>query len=707
MDGGILQKISQELCPTVTDIPCNQEDSSDVPKRDNSRAPQNDLLAIQKGQQEQIALMQEMMQNYAHLKSDVDRLRKQMQEPCDESEDESSSMPTPDVADQASCSQPVTAAGIFEDIAAALSLSEAKGSPVSGPLASLTEKIIDKTMEDKKRNDLADKYPVPDNVTKLNPPKVNPEIWRIIEAKTRSKDGKLQKIQQFTLRAMVPIMQVIDCLVAGRDCQESLNFDELVTKLVDAVALTAVGNADANACRRESIKRDLNEEYQVICSNTNPVTQMLFGDNITDQLKSITESNKIGFKADTLRERPYFPEIRLFFRTTTVSTALSSNTEGKGMSSRRTAQGTVQCDSQTTCQTLASTCNVAEVSYSSINCIKLAGRLKHFGTQSEQLTTDKSILETVYACTIEFIDTPNQTHVRETKLNSKETIVLDREIKGLLLKGVIETTEHCDGEFISTVYLRPKSNGSYRVILNLKSLNESIEYIHFKMESLHAAIRLITPGCFMASIDLKDAYYTVNVSEEFRKYLRFIWRGQLYQYTCLANGLASAPRKFTKLLKPVFSCLRMKGFPSVVYLDDSYLQGTTYAECLENVSVTQELLADIVFVINNEKSVFIPTQELVFLGFILNSNTMTISLTEQKVQTITLAIQTLQNSAYYTIRQVAEIIGKMISYSIVIPYGILYTKVLEQDKTSALKYNKGNFDSHMTLSAESLIDLDW
>ncbi|WAR07877.1 hypothetical protein MAR_017835, partial [Mya arenaria] len=78
MDGGILQKISQELCPTVTDIPCNQEDSSDVPKRDNSRAPQNDLLAIKKGQQEQIALMQEMMQNFAHLKSDVDRLRKQM-----------------------------------------------------------------------------------------------------------------------------------------------------------------------------------------------------------------------------------------------------------------------------------------------------------------------------------------------------------------------------------------------------------------------------------------------------------------------------------------------------------------------------------------------------------------------------------------------------------------------------------------------------
>ncbi|WAR11740.1 hypothetical protein MAR_025920 [Mya arenaria] len=100
-----------------------------------------------------------------------------MHESCDESEDESSSMPTPDVADQASCSQPVTVAVIFD---------EAKGSPVSGHLACLTNNIIDKKMQDKKRSDLADKNPVAENVTKLNPPQVNPEIWRIIEAKTRS-----------------------------------------------------------------------------------------------------------------------------------------------------------------------------------------------------------------------------------------------------------------------------------------------------------------------------------------------------------------------------------------------------------------------------------------------------------------------------------------------------------------------------------------
>lgn len=341
------------------------------------------------------------------------------------------------------------------------------------------------------------------------------------------------------------------------------------------------------------------------------------------------------------------------------------------------------------------------------NVINIAGRLQYFIAEWELLTSDKQVLDTVRGCPIEFTNRPQQVFMRETKLNVKESLVLDEEIHKLLIKGVIEQAEHCAGDFISTVFLRPKCNGTYRMILNLKSLNESVEYIHFKMESLHSAIRLITPGCFMASIDLKDAYYTVNVSRNFRKFLRFIWRGQLYQFTCLPNGLGSAPRKFTKLLKPVFSTLRDKGFTSVVYLDDTYLQGNTYEECFDNITATKELLLRVGFVINYEKSVLIPTQELVFLGFILNSVSMTISLTPEKVQTLTNAIWKVQSAKQYIIRQVAELIGIMISYSIAIPYGLLHTKILEHDKTLALKQHKGNFDALMVLSAESVCDLEW
>ena len=36
----------------------------------------------------------------------------------------------------------------------------------------------------------------------------------------------------------------------------------------------------------------------------------------------------------------------------------------------------------------------------------------------------------------------------------------------------------------------------------------------------------MTPGCFMTSIDLKDAYYSVPMALEHQKYLKFVWRNQ-------------------------------------------------------------------------------------------------------------------------------------------------------------------------------------
>ena len=98
------------------------------------------------------------------------------------------------------------------------------------------------------------------------------------------------------------------------------------------------------------------------------------------------------------------------------------------------------------------------------------------------------------------------------------------------------------------------------------------------MNSLTVVTDLMTQGCYMESVDKKDACYTVPIATEHQKFLKFRWQDKLYQYNCLPNGLASAPRIFTKLLKPVFNLLRQKGWLSSSYIDDCYLQGATYGE---------------------------------------------------------------------------------------------------------------------------------
>ena len=116
----------------------------------------------------------------------------------------------------------------------------------------------------------------------------------------------------------------------------------------------------------------------------------------------------------------------------------------------------------------------------------------------------------------------------------------------------------------------------------------------------------------MASLDLKDAYYSIASHQ---KFLCFKWRGEIYQFTCLPNGLSCSPRIFTKILKPALATLHVMGYISVTHIDDCYLQGQTYKKCVCNIIDTFILLDSLRFVIHHIKSILNPSQEIVTLGF--------------------------------------------------------------------------------------------
>ena len=197
-------------------------------------------------------------------------------------------------------------------------------------------------------------------------------------------------------------------------------------------------------------------------------------------------------------------------------------------------------------------------------------------------------------------------------------------------KRFIIPTRNEPGQFISTTFLRPKPDGTHHMILNLKIFNKSVKYEHFKMDTLWTVIRVMKPNCYMASIHSKDAFYSVPIDATDQKCLKFEWQGKLYKFTCFPNGLALCPRKFTELLKPAYCYLRQKAHESSGYIDDSYLQGDEYQDCLANVVDTLILFDSLGFIIHPVKLVFIPTQTITFLGFILDSRNMTVSLTQQK-----------------------------------------------------------------------------
>ena len=237
-----------------------------------------------------------------------------------------------------------------------------------------------------------------------------------------------------------------------------------------------------------------------------------------------------------------------------------------------------------------------------------AGNVRNKLVRWHQITDDPFVLNIITAgVCLDFIPHPNLYHCDPKQVfPGKDKVVMKTEILHLQQLGVIVPTTRQLDSYISNIFATEKKDHSHRLILNLKLLNLQIRYVHFKMESLADVLNMLTPGVWMASIDLKDAYYSIPVRAGHQKYLTFYFEGGYYKFTCLPNGYSQAPMLFTKILKKVFAALRKSGHSSVIYIDDTYLQGNSYSHCTENVGATVLLLRELGFTINVDKSVLQP-----------------------------------------------------------------------------------------------------
>ncbi|RVE43203.1 hypothetical protein evm_012152 [Chilo suppressalis] len=280
------------------------------------------------------------------------------------------------------------------------------------------------------------------------------------------------------------------------------------------------------------------------------------------------------------------------------------------------------------------------------------------------------------------------------------------EIKKLLKIGAIQRCSPCDNQFLSSIFLIKKSNGERRFILNLKKLNKNIPTPHFKLEDYRTVMRLLTKNSYMCSIDLKNAYFSVCIHSDSRRYLRFKWLNRLYEFQVLPFGLNIAPYVFTKLMRPVMQYLRNQGFFCIIYLDDLLLLNDTYAGCKRNFEFTKHLLQSLGFTINFEKSNSTPSQTATYLGFVFNSVDYTISLTEEKRQKIKLELLHYRNLKKCKLRNFAHLIGLLISSCPAIQFSWLYTKSFESVKYLALKQND-DYDQYINLPSDLEKDFDW
>ena len=337
------------------------------------------------------------------------------------------------------------------------------------------------------------------------------------------------------------------------------------------------------------------------------------------------------------------------------------------------------------------------------------GRLQLLTRNWQLITQDPWVLENIQGHRLELIDTPVQcTAPEEPHLSPELEKCMAEEILKLVQKDAVSLVDHhsqTDG-FTSRMFLVPKKDGSYRPITDLRELNRFIQWEHFKMEGIHLLKDLLQRGDGMVKLDLKDAYFAVPIHQEHRKFLRVRWKGKTYQFNCLPFGLSSAPRVFTKIMRPVIAWLRQIGCRMITYIDDNLIMAPTQVEaaCLAEIAIS--LLEALGFVVNYPKSIIQPCQELQFLGFSINSADMNIRVPKEKLKKLHAMVREILEAPTTSGRELAKFVGTASSLSLGIPPAPLFYRALQQVKNSVIHAPLG-LDTQIELDASQKEELQW
>jgi ribonuclease HI len=337
---------------------------------------------------------------------------------------------------------------------------------------------------------------------------------------------------------------------------------------------------------------------------------------------------------------------------------------------------------------------------------KIGGRVRWALSNWEKLTQDRVILNMVTGCPIPFAQSPSPTTTFTPKFSLEETKLITQEVQAMIEKGAIIEVSPRDDQFVGHIFLREKKDGGQRPVFNLKKLNATVEYKHFKMEGLPMVKTVLQENDWMLKLDLKDAYFCVAMKAQHRKYLRFQWTGKLFEFQCLPFGLGSAPRDFTKLLKPAIAFMRRLGVRLLIYLDDILLMNQDKSQLLRDGKTMATLLEHLGFIINEKKSVPVPHRKLEFLGMMIDSETMTMSLPERKITQVTERCQKLLNSKQCTIQEMAALIGTLSSTMMAILPAPLQYRHLQMQKTKALMKSH-TYSASVSITPQCKQELKW
>lgn len=164
----------------------------------------------------------------------------------------------------------------------------------------------------------------------------------------------------------------------------------------------------------------------------------------------------------------------------------------------------------------------------------------------------------------------------------------------------------------------PKSDGSIRLCIDARKLNAITKKNVYPQMNIDRIMSRIGSAKFFSSIDLKDAFYQIALSEHDREKTAFAVHGMgIFRYKRMPMGLVNSAATLCELVESVFN---IESEPEVfVYLDDFIIVTDDFNRHIQVLEIVANKLRDIGLAIGIKKSKFC-TKRLKFLGHIFSES---------------------------------------------------------------------------------------
>ncbi len=228
--------------------------------------------------------------------------------------------------------------------------------------------------------------------------------------------------------------------------------------------------------------------------------------------------------------------------------------------------------------------------------------------------------------------------------------------------------------FLQPLLPRSKEGRRLEAYPGSTALNLSLYKGKFKMLTMRTIMSQVQEGDWFVTIDLKDAYFHIQVVHRHRRFLRFAFGGKAYQYKVLPFGLALAPRTFTKCMDAALAPLRLQAIRVLNYLDDWLILAHSRELVSRHRDIVLGHIHSLGLRMNAKKSVLLPSQRTVFLGVRLDSVQMQARLAPARIPVFTACLARFKLGHHVSVGTCRRLLGLMAAASPVLPLGLLHMR---------------------------------